>query len=96
MIFVITCVDKPGAAELRQQNRPDHLDYLRGADAAGALHTAGPTITDDGSAVTGSVIMVDVADRQTAEDFAANDPYAKAGVFESVTVTAWKKVFPED
>jgi uncharacterized protein YciI len=96
MIFVITCVDKPGGAERRQQNRPDHLDYLRGADAAGALYAAGPTTTDDGSAVTGSVIMVDVADRQTAEDFAANDPYAKAGVFESVTVTAWKKVFPED
>lgn len=94
MIFVITCVDKPGGGELRQANRPAHLEYLR--RAGDALFAAGPTTTDDGGAVTGSVILVDLPDRTAADAFAANDPYAKAGVFERVTVTAWKKVFPED
>jgi len=27
-----------------------------------------------------------------AQDWAANDPYAKAGLFDSVSVTEWKKV----
>ncbi|MFQ5618395.1 MAG: YciI family protein [Rhodospirillales bacterium] len=94
MIFVITCVDKPGHGPVRKENRTAHLAYLR--DAGDTLFAAGPTLSDDASTVTGSVIMVDVADKQAAEAFAANDPYARAGVFESVTIKAWKKVFPED
>lgn len=94
MIYVITCVDKPGHGAVRKENRTAHLAYLR--DAGDTLFAAGPTLTDDASSVTGSVIMVDLPDKQAAETFAANDPYAKAGVFESVTIKAWKKVFPED
>ena len=94
MIYVITCVDKPDHGAVRKENRTAHLAYLR--DAGDTLFAAGPTLTDDASSVTGSVIMVDLPDKQAAETFAANDPYAKAGLFESVTIKAWKKVFPED
>ncbi len=94
MIYVITCVDKPGHGAVRKENRTAHLAYLR--DAGDTLFAAGPTLTDDASSVTGSVIMVDLPDKQAAETFAADDPDAKAGVFESVTIKAWKKVFPED
>ncbi len=94
MIYVITCVDKPGHGAVRKENRTAHLAYLR--DAGDTLFAAGPTLSDDASSVTGSVIMVDLPDKQAAETFAADDPYAKAGVFESVTIKAWKKVFPED
>ncbi|MCH8214842.1 MAG: YciI family protein [Proteobacteria bacterium] len=94
MIYVITCVDKPGHGEVRKEMRTAHLAYLR--DLGDTLFAAGPTLTDDGSTVTGSVILVDLPDKQTAETFAANDPYATAGLFESVTIKAWKKVFPED
>ena len=93
MIYVITCVDKPGHGAVRKENRTAHLAYLR--DAGDTLFAAGPTLSDDASSVTGSVIMVDLPDKQAAETFAANDPYAKAGLFESVTIKAWKKVFPE-
>ncbi len=94
MIYVITCVDKPGHGAVRKENRTAHLAYLR--DAGDTLFAAGPTLSDDASSVTGSVIMVDLPDKQAAETFAADDPYAKAGVFESVTIKAWRKVFPED
>ena len=30
--------------------------------------------------------------RAAAEDWAANDPYAKAGLFDSVEIRAWKQV----
>ena len=39
-----------------------------------------------------SLVILDVADMSAAQDWAANDPYAKAGLFESVELVAWKKV----
>ncbi len=93
MIYVITCVDKQDHGAVRKENRTAHLAYLR--DLGDKLFAAGPTLSDDGSSVTGSVILVELADRQAAEDFAANDPYNKAGLFESVTIKPWRKVLPE-
>ena len=51
------------------------------------------SIKDDGDGMTGSLIILDVADKAEAEEFATNDPYGKAGLFESVTIQAWKEVF---
>jgi uncharacterized protein YciI len=42
--------------------------------------------------MTGSLIVLDLADMAAARDWAANDPYAKAGLFSSVDLIAWKKV----
>ncbi|EFG9941320.1 hypothetical protein BL470_005420, partial [Escherichia coli] len=41
----------------------------------------------------GSLVVIDVADRSAAEAFAANDPYARAGLFESVEIKPWNWVF---
>ena len=35
-------------------------------------------------------------DMAQAQAFADNDPYAKAGVFESVSIKPWKKVYPKE
>ena len=40
----------------------------------------------------GSLVILDVADMAAARDWAENDPYARAGLFESVEIRAWKKV----
>ncbi len=94
MYFMFFCSDKPGHEQLRLDRRQAHLDYLGGyKDRAVAV---GPTLTDDGEHMNGSLLVLDLADRKEAEDFAANDPYAKAGLFESVTIRAWKKVIPAD
>ncbi len=94
MLFVISCVDKPNSTEVRAANRGAHLEYL--GSFKDKVVMAGPTTTDDGSAMTGSVLIMDFANRDTAEDFAAGDPYNKAGLFESVAIKAWKKVLPAD
>ena len=93
MHFVITCTDKPGQPELRQDNRPDHLDYLE--SHAGRIAAAGPTLGGD-DAPNGSVLLMEFDDMAQAQAFAENDPYAKAGVFESVSIKPWKKVFPKE
>jgi len=89
MHFTIACKDKPGALPLRQANRGDHLAYLEAAGAT--LCLAGPLLDAEGQP-QGSLLVVDVADRPAAEAFAAGDPYAKAGVFAEVTITAFRPV----
>jgi uncharacterized protein YciI len=93
MLFAIHCVDKPGHAHLRAANRADHLAYLDGFVSRIVL--AGPTLTDDGQGMTGSVLIVDFPDRKAAEAFAAGDPYRKAGLFESATVKPFRQVYPK-
>jgi uncharacterized protein len=89
MHFAIACTDKPGALPLRQANRPDHLAYLE--EAGASLCLAGPLLDAEGQP-KGSLLVLDVTDRAAAEAFAANDPYAKAGVFADVTITAFRPV----
>jgi hypothetical protein len=92
MHFVVRCTDKPGHQEVRLANRAAHLEFLKAN--LDRLLMAGPTLTDDGQAMTGSVLVLDVADRAALDALLAQDPYAKAGLFQSVEVTVYKKVLP--
>jgi len=88
MRFALMAQDKPGALQLRMDTRTAHLDYVA---QTGVVEMAGPLL-DDAGQMCGSLIILDVADAQVAADWAANDPYAKAGLFASSTLSAWKKV----
>ncbi len=88
MLVALIAHDKAGALDLRMQNRPAHVDYLGSTEM---VHLAGPLLAPEGGMI-GSLVVLDVPDMATAEEWAANDPYAKAGLFESVTLTEWKKV----
>ena len=92
MNFVLYCVDKAGHGSIRTDNRPAHLDYLK--SKLDRILLAGPMLGDDGATVLGSLLLIEANDRAAAEAFAAGDPYAKAELFESVTIKAFKKVLP--
>ena len=94
MFFVFHCVDKPGAAEIRAANREAHLAHLKAQ--GDRVFAAGPLQTDGGDGMTGSILILDFPDRAAAQAFADADPYAKAGLFESVVIRRWKKVIPAD
>ena len=94
MHYIIFAQDKPGATELRMANRPAHLEFLK--SKSDVIVTAGPMQSDDGEAMIGSMLVIDVADRAAAEDFAKNDPYAQAGLFESTVIKRWKRTIPAD
>ncbi len=57
------------------------------------LLAAGAMIEDDGTGGHGGVLIVDTDDRAEAEAFIENDPFTKAGLFESVMVSRWRKAF---
>ena len=64
MHFIIVNTDKDDGIELRAQTREVHLDYLRDLGKDVKLLMAGPTPSEDGSRVTGSLIIVEAGDRR--------------------------------
>ncbi len=88
MLIALIARDKPGALQIRKDTRSAHLDYLK---ATGVVQQAGPLLSDAGDMI-GSLIVLDVTDKAAAQDWADNDPYAKAGLFETVELIAWNRV----
>lgn len=88
-LFAIHCLDKPDARELRASTRAAHLQYLERFD--GSVLAGGPLLDLDGQPL-GSLLIIEVSDRRAAYDFAAQDPYSLAGLFQSVAVTEWRKI----
>lgn len=92
MLFALLCKDKPGHLHVRMETRPTHLDYLNKLNAEGKLAIAGPFLDDEGKAC-GSLVIVKAETAQEAKALADADPYAEAGLFESVEIKAYNWVF---
>ena len=87
-LYAVTCVDKPGMAEVRASIRQTHLDYL-------AIHEdivvlGGVTFGAD-DAKDGSVWIINLPNLAAAEAFVAAEPFVKAGVFQSVRLRRMNK-----
>ena len=99
MLYAIIAEDVPGALPRRLQARAAHLERLKALQEAGRLVLAGPhpaiDAADPGPAgFTGSLIVAEFASREAALAWAAEDPYAAAGVYARVTVKPFRKVLP--
>lgn len=88
MRAALICIDKPDHLQTRVDNRPAHLEHIK---ASGIVEMAGPFL-DAGGAMIGSLVILTVETMDEAKVWAEADPYAKAGLFESVTIREWKKV----
>ena len=89
MLFVLTATDKPNALELRMATRPAHFEY---AKATGVIRLGGPFLDAKGE-MAGSMIIIEAPDLDAAKAWAANDPYAKAGLFAATEIRPWKATF---
>ena len=90
MLYLLICTDKKNSEELRKKVRPDHLDYLSDFD----IKLAGPMLDDDETTMIGSIIMIECNSKEEAEAFAKEDPYNLAGLFEDVSVSAFRQAIP--
>ncbi|WP_346909266.1 YciI-like protein [uncultured Roseibium sp.] len=86
MLYALICTDKPQSLQVRLDNRPAHIDFLK--DMGDGLKAAGPFLDDDGN-MTGSLVIIEAANRDEALAISQEDPYAKAGLFESVEIRPW-------
>ncbi|MFO1037746.1 MAG: YciI family protein [Geminicoccaceae bacterium] len=91
MPFAILALDKPDSTKLRADLRPTHLAYLE--QHAPQLLAGGAILGEDGATPIGSLLIYDTEERAVAEDFAANDPFRLNGLFQSVSIYPWRKVF---
>jgi uncharacterized protein len=92
MLFAFTGKDKPGALQVRIDTRPAHVAFLEKLNAEGTLKIAGPFLDDEGKP-SGSLVVIEAADRKAAEAILAQDPYAKAGLFASTEIRPWNWTF---
>ncbi|OUS23053.1 hypothetical protein A9R01_16930 ['Osedax' symbiont bacterium Rs2_46_30_T18] len=99
MLYAFICQDHPNSLQQRLQARPEHLARLQSLKEQGRLIIAGPhpaiDSEDPGQAgFSGSLIVADFENLATAEQWAAEDPYQKVGVYKKVSVKPFKKVLP--
>ena len=87
MMFTIVCTDRPDCTAIRESTRGAHRDYLM-PNQSKILH-AGAQL-DIGGKPCGSLFIIEVVDREAAQSFSANDPYVKAGLFESVEIRTYR------
>jgi uncharacterized protein YciI len=99
MLYAIISRDQPDSLALRRANRPAHLERLHALQQAGRLILAGPLPAIDSSepgeaGFTGSLVVAEFSDLDSARTWADADPYAKAGVYAEVLVKPFIKVLP--
>lgn len=90
MLYVAMCHDKPGALDVRVGTRDAHLAWLKSLGAR--IRIAGPFFDEAGTAMTGSVVVVEAETLDEAKATFAADPYARAGLFAQVEVRPWRWV----
>jgi uncharacterized protein YciI len=86
-LFCLSCIDKPASLELRMANREAHLAYIRAA--GDAIRLGGPYL-DEAGGMAGSMILLEAPDLAAARAFSADDPYARAGLFERVEIREYR------
>ena len=99
MLYAIISQDVEDSLGKRQQARPAHLERLNKLKDQGKLILAGPHPSidseDPGDAgFSGSLIVAEFDSLDDAQQWANDDPYIAAGVYESVKVKPFKKVLP--
>ncbi len=99
MWYAIIAEDSANSLEKRMKARPAHLERIEALLAEGRVLLAGPhpaiDAADPGDAgFTGSLMIVDFPDLESATEWAETDPYVEAGVFQNVTVKPFRKTLP--
>lgn len=99
MFYAIIGEDREDSLEARLKVRPEHLQRLEQLKSEGRLLLAGPLPAIDSddpgpAGFTGSLIVAEFSDLETAKAWANEDPYVTTGVFSKVHVAPFKKTLP--
>ena len=89
MHYVIHCLDHSGAVQKRLDHYEAHKAYL----GAAAMKTviSGPLMADDETTMIGSCFVVDAASLAEVQAFNANDPFNKAGLWQTISIRPFLK-----
>ncbi|MBF0422043.1 MAG: YciI family protein [Magnetococcales bacterium] len=93
MLFAIVGEDSADSLPKRLSVRPAHVERLEALRSQGRLVLAGPFPREAGEGFTGSLIVADFSSLEEAKTWAKADPYVQAGVYATVSVKPFKRVF---
>lgn len=99
MLYAIISQDVENSLDKRLSVRPAHVERLQALKERGRLIIAGPHPAIDNedpgpAGFTGSLIVAEFETLEAAQNWANDDPYIKAGVYDTVIVKPFKKVLP--
>jgi uncharacterized protein YciI len=99
LLYAIISEDVENSLPIRKTVRSQHLERVHALQNEGRLILAGPHPAIDSAepgeaGFTGSLIVAEFADLESARRWADADPYVTAGVYQKVTVKPFKKVLP--
>ncbi len=99
MFYAIISEDVKNSLDKRLSVRSDHLARLNTLKEQGRLLLAGPHPCIDSeepgdAGFSGSLVVAEFSSLKQAQQWADDDPYCAAGVYQQVTVKPFKKVLP--
>ena len=99
MWYAIISEDIQNSLPKRLAAREAHLARLKEMVSAGRLLIAGPHPAIDAeepgdAGFSGSLVVADFPSLEEAQNWANDDPYVKAGVYQKVVVKPYKLVLP--
>lgn len=89
MHYVVHCLDHDGAVDLRLSHYEAHKAYLAAATVKTVI--SGPLLADDEATMIGSCFIIEAANLSEVEAFNSNDPFAKAGLWKTVSIRPFAK-----
>jgi len=90
MYFAVWATDREGTQQARLAVRDAHRARLRepGSHAVTVV-AGGPTLSESGGAMNGSLLVIEADDIEAVHRFVAEDPYQRAGVYARVEIRPW-------
>ena len=98
MLYIIFAKDKAKTGPVRGQYRDQHRERLQILRDAGRLLTAGPLPAIDSpepgaAGFSGSCVIAEFDDLESAQSWLAADPYQVNGVYAEVQIKPYLKVY---
>lgn len=87
-MYVAILTSKPNTEVLRTETKPRHDAYWE--EHLGCVRFGGPILSDDGKTRMGQILLLDVADRKTAERIVTGDPFVEVGCFENWSIHRYR------
>lgn len=96
-LFVITCTDHEGTLEKRLAVRPQHLARLEKLADEGRVIVAGAMPKDRDNLQAGfygSTLILDFDSREDLDNWLADEPFLKEGIYAHIDVKPFNKALP--
>ena len=94
MHWLMICRHRPDQDALRAEVREAHRAHVLSGHGGRVRVLIGSALTeDDATRAVGNFGVLEAPDRETALAFAEADPYARAGIVETIEITALAATF---